>query len=207
MKIIPIGPISVFGTKCYLVVSENNNAVLVDAPDEAEYIVDVAKKNNCNIKKILLTHGHCDHIGAAAQIQKMTDCEVYIHEDDAKKLSDSVGNLTSFFGLMTVEKVSEYVTVKEGDKINLDEMTFDVLHTPGHTSGSVCYLVDDVMFSGDTLFNLSIGRTDMPDGSMSSLSKSLKKLCDIKKNYTVYPGHMDKTTLDFERENNPYLYY
>lgn len=207
MKIIPIGPISVFGTKCYLVVSENNNAVLVDAPDEAEYIVDVAKKNNCNIKKILLTHGHCDHIGAAAQIKKMTDCEVYIHEDDAKKLSDPVGNLTSFFGLMTVEKVSEYTTVREGDKITHDEMTFEVLHTPGHTSGSVCYLVDDVMFSGDTLFNLSIGRTDMPDGSMSTLSKSLKKLCEIKKNYTVYPGHMDKTTLDFERENNPYLYY
>jgi glyoxylase-like metal-dependent hydrolase (beta-lactamase superfamily II) len=69
MKIIPIGPISVFSTKCYLVVNENNNAVLVDAPDEAEYIVDVADKNNCNIKKILLTHGHCDHIGAAAQIQ------------------------------------------------------------------------------------------------------------------------------------------
>ncbi len=207
MKIIPIGPISVFSTKCYLVVSKNNNAVLVDAPDEAEYIVDVAKKNNCQIKKILLTHGHCDHIGATAQIQKMTACEVYIHEDDAKKLSDSVGNLTSFFGLMTVETVNDYETVKEGDKITLDEMTFEVLHTPGHTSGSVCYLVEDIMLSGDTLFNLSIGRTDMPDGSMSTLSKSLKRLCENDKNYTVYPGHMDKTTLDFERENNPYLYY
>lgn len=206
MKIIPIGPISVFGTKCYLVVSENNNAVLVDAPDEAEFILDTAKKNNCEIKKILLTHGHCDHIGAAAQIQEMTNCEVYIHEADAKKLSDSMGNLTAFFGLSPVKKVLNFKTVREGDVITLDDLSFGVIHTRGHTSGSVCYTIDDTMFSGDTLFNLSIGRTDMPDGSMSTLSKSLKKLCEIEKNYTVYPGHMDKTTLDFERENNPYLY-
>lgn len=206
MKVISIGPISAFGTKCYLVVNEINNAVLVDAPDDAEFIVDTAKKNNCQIKKILLTHGHCDHIGAAAQIQKMTECEVYIHENDAKKLSDSMGNLSAFFGLMTVEKVSDFKTVKDGDKITLDELEFQVIHTPGHTSGSVCYVIEDTMFSGDTLFNLSIGRTDMPDGSMSTLSQSLKKLKDLEKNYTVYPGHMDKTTLDFERENNPYLY-
>jgi len=206
MKVIPIGPISAFGTKCYLVINEKNNAVLVDAPDEAEYILNIARKNNCTIKKILLTHGHCDHIGAAAQLQRMTDCEIYIHENDAKKLSDSMGNLSEFFGLMTVERVSDFKSVKDGDKIILDELEFEVIHTPGHTSGSVCYTVEDTMFSGDTLFNLSIGRTDMPDGSMSTLSQSLKKLREINKNYIVYPGHMDKTTLDFERENNPYLY-
>lgn len=205
MKIIRLKPLSVFGTNCYLVISEKNNAVLIDAPSDGEYIVNVAKENNCEIKKILLTHGHCDHIGAVAEIVKLTDCDVYIHEDDEKKLTDPVGNLTAFFGLLPVERIREVKTVKDGDKISLDELEFSVLHTPGHTSGSVCYLISDVMFSGDTIFNLSIGRTDMPDGSYSTLARSLKKLCEIEKDYTIYAGHMDMTTLQFEKQNNPYL--
>lgn len=205
MKIIRLKPLSVFSTNCYLVISDQNNAVLIDAPSDGEYIVNYAKENNCAIKKILLTHGHCDHIGAVAEIVKLTDCEVYIHESDEKKLTDPVGNLTAFFDLSPVEKIREVKTVKDGEKISLDELEFSVLHTPGHTSGSVCYLIGDVMFSGDTLFNLSIGRTDMPDGSYSTLARSLKKLCEIEKDYTIYAGHMDMTTLQFEKQNNPYL--
>ncbi len=205
MKIVRLKPLSAFSTNCYLVISDQNNAVLIDAPYDGEYIVDVAKNNNCQIKKILLTHGHCDHIGAVSEIVKLTNCDVYIHEADENKLSSPVGNLTAFFGLAPVERIREVKTVKDGDKITLDELEFSVLHTPGHTSGSVCYLIGDVMFSGDTLFNLSIGRTDMPDGSYSTLARSLKKLCELEKNYTVYAGHMDMTTLEFEKQNNPYL--
>lgn len=206
LKIIRIKPLSAFSTNSYLVVSEKNNAVLIDAPDDAEYILEYAKQNNCVIKKILLTHGHCDHIAAASDIQNISGCEVCIHKDDATKLSSPVGNLTAFFGLPAVERVRNVTEIRDGDKISLDEMTFEVLHTPGHTSGSVCYLIDDTMFSGDTLFNLSIGRTDMPDGSYKALVESLRKLCALEKNYTVYSGHMDMTTLDFEKKNNPYLY-
>lgn len=205
MKIIRLKPLSPFSTNCYLVVSEKGNAVLVDAPSDSDYIIETANNNNCTIKKMLLTHGHCDHIGAMADIVKKTGCEVYIHKNDEAKLSSPWENLTAYFGLEYIETVREVKTLEDGDIIALDELQFEVIHTPGHTGGSVCYVIGDVMFSGDTLFNLSIGRTDMPDGDYRTLFQSLHKLFELPKDYTVYPGHMDKTTLSFEKSNNPYI--
>lgn len=206
MKILKLKPLSAFRTNCYLAVSEKNNGVLIDAAQDADYILDFAKENGCEIKKILITHGHCDHIGAAAKIQQETGCSIYIHKDDAAKLSDERLNLSLYLDVPAVERVRSFDEISDGDKIILDELQFQTVHTPGHTSGCVCYICDDVMFSGDTLFYLSVGRTDMPDGSARVLSQSLKKLFSLEKDYTVYPGHGESTSLDFEKKNNPFAY-
>ncbi|NLZ46219.1 MAG: MBL fold metallo-hydrolase [Clostridiales bacterium] len=207
MKVFKLKELSVFGTNSYLVISNDGNGALIDAPADAEYIMNFASEKKCRITKILLTHGHYDHIGASGAIQEKTNCKVYIHQNDKDKLSDGDSDLASIFNLpkLTPPKVIE--TVKDDDIIKLDEVSFKVIHTPGHTCGSVCYVLDsnDIIFSGDTLFRLSIGRTDMPGGDYPTLVRSLKKLSKLDKNYTIYPGHMDKTTLDFEKINNPYF--
>lgn len=206
MIIRQLRPLTDFETNSYLVISEKGNAALIDAPGCGKYILDAAGEYGCTITKLLLTHGHCDHIGAAAYVQEKTGCQVYIHKADEAKLSDPVGNLVEYFGLESIAPPKNVVGLSDGDEIQLDEIVFRVMHTPGHTSGSVCYIAENAMFSGDTLFNLSIGRTDMPDGDYKTLAASLVRLKELSGSYDVYPGHMGSTTLDYERRCNPYLF-
>lgn len=208
MEIIKIPPVGVFAVNCYLVVSEAGNAVMIDCPEGAERLLDEVKKSGAVLKKILLTHGHCDHIESLAEVAEATGAEVYIHKFDASKLTDSRGNLSEFFAAYYDEPIKQYSgaeTVSDGDIIVQDELEFKVLHTPGHTSGCVCYIIGDVMFSGDTLFRGSIGRTDMVDSDFETLSVSLKRLTEITENYRVLPGHGGETTLDREKNHNPYI--
>ena len=210
MKIIKITPIGMFAVNCYLVVSETGNAVMIDCPEEggAEGLFAELEKIGAKLTKILLTHGHCDHIETLAEIANATGAEVYIHKFDAPKLTDSHGNLSEYFAAYLDGPVKHYdkaITVSDGDIIKQDELEFRVMHTPGHTSGCVCYIVGGVMFSGDTLFRDSIGRTDMVDGNYQVLSESLKKLTEITENYRVLSGHGDETTLDREKNHNPYI--
>ena len=210
MKIIKITPIGMFAVNCYLVVSEAGNAVMIDCPEEggAEGLLAELEKSGAKLTKILLTHGHCDHIETLAEIANATGAEVYIHKFDAPKLTDSHGNLSEYFAAYLDGPVKHYdkaIAVSDGDIIKQDELEFRVMHTPGHTSGCVCYIVNDVMFSGDTLFRDSIGRTDMVDGNYQVLSESLKKLTEITENYRVLSGHGDETTLDREKNHNPYI--
>ena len=113
--------------------------------------------------------------------------------------------LISHFGLNRFNEYKDAKSFKDGDKILVDELEFKVIHTPGHTSGSVCFVIGDCMFSGDTLFARSIGRTDMPDGNTTLMMKSLGKLAELKDNFTIYPGHMSVTTLENEKKYNPYM--
>lgn len=205
MEIIKLKPLSVCSTNSYIVVGEKGNAVLIDAPDDAGYIQNELDSRNLILKKILLTHGHFDHIGAVSEIAEKTGCEVLVHEGDLSKLSDVNGSLVSYFGLNDFSAYYEAKPIKDGDVITVDELEFKVIHTPGHTSGSVCFVIEDNMFSGDTLFARSIGRTDMPDGNTMLMIKSLKKLAGLDKNYNIYPGHMSSTTLDDEKKYNPYM--
>lgn len=204
MKIIKLAPLSQFATNSYIVSSDKKNAVLIDAPDNADYIVSQLVDNELTLKKILLTHGHIDHIGAVSDLVKQTGCEVYIHNDDLKNLSDCELSLSNYL-MIPLKKFNSALSLKDGDTVVLDELEFKVLSTPGHTSGSVCYICGDVMFSGDTLFYRSIGRTDMTDGDCSEMVKSLEKLKDIEFNYTVYSGHGIPTSLYDEKANNPYM--
>ncbi len=212
MRIIKIPPSGIFMVNGYLVVSDNNNAVLIDAPCRYEEILRTADKNSVTISKILITHGHCDHIESLSGIAEAFDSTVYIHTNDAAKLTDSRANLAGYFRNYFADgfdgSCKNTVTVNDGDVIMQDELSFRVMHTPGHSEGSVCYMIDDIIFSGDTLFNMSVGRTDFPGGDASVLSNSLCRLLEFKGGYGDYrimPGHGDETALSFERENNPYL--
>ena len=135
-----------------------------------------------------------------------TGCKVYIHEMDQAKLSeDTDGLLINLFRVRGYKPFDKSIAITEDDIIKQDELEFDVLHTPGHTSGSVCYITGDVMFSGDTLFARSVGRTDMPDGNYSALMYSMEKIKDLGGNLRILPGHMCETSLDSVRKYNPYL--
>lgn len=210
MKIIKFKPQGMFAVNSYLVVSEQGNAVLIDAPEGGESILAEIEKQGVRLKKILLTHGHCDHIESVAFLAERTGADVYIHSEDAPKLTDSYLNLSDYFSMYTdpVRHYEHGISLSDGDTVKEDELTFTVFHTPGHSSGSVCYLIGDVMFSGDTLFRDSIGRTDMPDGDYRKLSESLKALERFTGDYDDYrllAGHGDESTLSREKQHNPYL--
>ena len=205
MEIIKLRPLSVCETNSYIVAAESGNCVLIDAPSDAEYIYNEIVKRHLELKKILLTHGHFDHVGAVADLVDKTGCEVYIHEDDINKLSDAEGMLINFFRIRGFRTFDGAVPIKDGDIIKLEELEFDVVHTPGHTSGSVCFIIGDVMFSGDTIFRRSVGRTDMPDGDSEKLMGSMKVIGELGGNLRILPGHMEETSLDDERKYNYYL--
>ena len=161
---------------------------VVDPGAEPDKIMSAAQKLGKPIGYVLLTHSHFDHVGAVSAIQ-YSGATVYLH-------SQEVSILQSDF--------TPDALVEDGDMLNLGNQSVTVMHTPGHTAGSVCYIIDDVMFSGDTLFRLEIGRCDLPTGSFATMKKTLKRLLSIKKDYRVLPGHGEESTLEFERLHNRY---
>ncbi len=198
-------PLGFLMANCYIIETEKKNAVLIDPGSEPEKLIKYLDENGITPKKILLTHGHFDHIGAVSEVVKKYGAEVYIHEDDACMLTDRRMSLADEVGGGAYIPVENCNCVKDNDRITLDELSFDVLHTPGHTKGGVCYRCGDSLFTGDTLFCMSMGRTDFPGGSLGEMYHSLKRLAAIKENLDVYPGHNETSTLDFERKNNPCL--
>lgn len=204
MKITKLKPLSDIGTNSYIVETDSKNAILIDAPDDADYIISQLKENALTLKKVLLTHGHIDHTGAVYDLAEKTGCEVYIHSNDKAKLYDAELSLSNYLGI-PLKPYKNAIALSDGDVITQDEIEFKVVSTPGHTSGSVCYICGDIMFSGDTLFYRSMGRTDMIDGNSSDLIQSLKRLKQIDFDYTVYSGHGVPTSLAEEKALNPYM--
>ncbi len=193
-------------TNCYIIADEDTkNAVLFDAPAEPKKILDYCTKNNITIKYICLTHGHFDHILALDELKRETGAMLMLHEKEAKYLTDPNLNL---LGLASVDVIipKADVLLKDGDIITLDSLKFKVIHTPGHTEGGACYLIDNVLISGDTLFYGSIGRYDFPLGSLDDELCSIKeKLLVLEDETKVYPGHGFSTTIGKERKGNPCL--
>ena len=187
-------PLGAYQTNCYFVWGEGDTCTVIDPGYEPQTVLLQAKKLGKAIEAILLTHGHFDHVGAVRDLAAETGCKVYICEQDLSMPSQ-----------LTAGPLYYTDICKEGDRITLSGVTFRVLHTPGHTPGSVCYCAEAAMFSGDTLFRDSCGRTDLPGGSWAQIQQSLKRLAGLEKNYTVYPGHGPATTLDQEKKNNPYM--
>jgi hydroxyacylglutathione hydrolase len=197
-----VGP---FAANCYIVGAQSNReGMIVDPGDEAKRILNKVKELKLDIKLILLTHGHIDHTGALKEVKEATGAEVMVHADDAKSLKgQSLGKL---LGLSYPAPPPPDRLLKDGDSIDVGDLHFLVLHTPGHTSGGICLLGEGVVFSGDTLFNYSVGRTDLPGGSYNQLMNSLQtKLMTLPDNTVVYPGHGPETTIGAERRGNPFL--
>lgn len=192
MEILAI-PVGSYQTNCYIVWQAGmEDCVLIDPGDESKKILEEVERQGKQVAAILLTHGHFDHVGAVRKIAEKADCPVYLHPEE-KKLP--------FF--MTAGPL--YSTDGYEDTVSVAGLDFQILHTPGHTPGSVCLLCDGVMFSGDTLFAGSCGRTDFPGSNPGDMAVSLKKLKELPGDYRVYPGHAEDTTLSYERENNPYM--
>lgn len=203
VKKVVVGP---FASNCYIVGSESNKeGVIIDPGDDAEEILKNVKDLGLDIKLIVLTHGHIDHTGAVKEVKAATGAEVAIHTDDAKSLQEQL--LGRLFGLSYPPPPPPDWLLKDGDSIDIGDLHFLVVHTPGHSLGGICLLEEGVVFSGDTLFNYGIGRTDMPGGSYSQLMNSIHtKLMILPDNTTVYPGHGPETTIGTERRSNPFLH-
>lgn len=195
IKCLPVGHLM---TNCYIVTDEKTlECAVVDPGDESNTILWYLEDNHLTCRAILLTHGHYDHVGAVDTLHEETGAPVYIHEADD-------GNALTFDGYVYTAPAGS-VHYKEGDTVTVGSLVFRVLETPGHTPGGVTLQVEDALFTGDTLFNGSCGRTDMPGGDMEQELRSLAKIAALPGDYEVYPGHMDSSTLDFERRFNPYL--
>ncbi len=187
---------------CLIIDEKTNQSALVDCTEFSQKMIDMI--GNTDLRYILLTHGHFDHIIGAKSVKEKYGAKVVISKADEPMLSSAKLSLAAFCNAPQ-NNVEADVIVEDGDKITLGETKIKVMATPGHTSGSVCYIAENCIFSGDTLFCCSCGRTDFPSGSSDEMMSSLQKLKALDGDYKVYTGHNDLTTLDFERKNNPYM--
>ena len=188
-------PLGDYQTNCYILHQEGNrDCVVIDPGYEPEIILSCLSEKGLTLQAILLTHGHFDHVGAVRELAAQTDCRVYLNPKDL-----------SMPPMLTAGPLYYTNTYGEGDLLDIAGISFRVLETPGHTPGSVCLMAEQNLFSGDTLFSGSCGRTDLPGGDYRAMKESLKRLSALREDYNVYPGHGSNTTLAWEQKTNPYL--
>ena len=188
-------PLGVYQTNCYIIYEESSKTCCVlDPGGEAKKVLEFMEIRNLTLDAILLTHGHFDHVGAVKDLHDATGCKVYLCTEDCTMPAK-----------WTAGKLFYTDAYGEGDELNLAGLTIKVMHTPGHTPGSVCLMVENSIFCGDTLFAGSCGRTDLPGGDQNVLFKSLLRLASLEEDYTCYPGHSGSTTLAREKQYNPFI--
>ena len=193
IKTLPVGQLE---TNCYIVTNEDTlDCAVIDPGDESNTILDYLEENRLRCRIILLTHGHYDHVGAVRAVAEETGATVYMNK------RDDLGGQSRHLPF-TLPPEGEYYD--DGDSVEIPGLRFEILATPGHTPGGVSIRCGDALFTGDTLFRGSCGRTDLEGGNMDEELRSLKKLCSLPGDYEVYPGHMDSTTLERERNFNYY---
>lgn len=203
LTICPI-PVGELQTNCYLVYNRPDQAVLIDPGDDAGCILEILRENRAEIRAILLTHAHFDHMMAAEAVKKACNAPLMVYEGEREALTDGMVNLSVPMTGRACRVRAERL-LHDGEVVTVGDMTFTVRHTPGHTPGSCCYELrgEDILFSGDTLFLHSYGRTDFPGGSGRDIIASVRGLLALPGDWTVYPGHGPATTLDEERRYNP----
>ena len=195
---------SYFGTNCYMLENESA-AVVIDPGEITPELMLFAKENNEKRQKaILLTHCHFDHIAGINELKKVFNADVFISAADAEGLNNPNINVSRYLTGNSFSLTADK-QLNDGDVLTFGKDSITVLMTPGHTKGSACFIMGDVIFSGDTLFKMNIGRYDLPTANAKELLMSLKRIKNLIGDYTVYSGHGDVTTLEFERQNNFYL--
>ena len=204
IKSVVVGPVDV---NCYILKDKaTGKGAVIDPGGHVERIMSLINDMKADIAEIIITHGHFDHIGALDELRNAIGCGASIHELDAEMLLKSRKNLSIFMGTDASFRPAEKL-LKDGDVIRFGESFLKVIHTPGHTAGGIClYDGDKVLFSGDTLFAGSVGRSDFPGGDHYQLIESVvKALAEVKDETVVYPGHGPETGMGYERKTNPFL--
>jgi len=200
---LTVGALSV---NCYLIGCESTKkAIIIDPGDNDNDILESLHNHNLELAKILITHGHVDHVGKLESLKKKTSAQIYMHKKDLLLFSD-LQTHAQIFGLPDPGNPKIDVFIEEGDTITLGTLAFSVLHTPGHSAGSVTYKLDDMLFVGDLIFAGSIGRTDLPGGDYNTIIDSIEsKIFTLPDNYKIYPGHGPVTTVGKEKSSNPFF--
>lgn len=192
IKTFEAGPLS---ANNYLL-TDNGEAVLIDC---SEYKPEILE--GVNLKYIILTHGHFDHVLGVNQTKKATGATVLIHKNDVERMEETTAIMNTF-GLMGVDTPLADQFINDGDTIEFGNVKIKCIHTPGHTEGSMCYLIDDNLFSGDTLFKDFYGRCDLPGGNFDKIVESIKNLFTLNENIKVFSGHGEETTIGYEKKYN-----
>lgn len=203
---IVVGP---YATNTYIVGDETSRqGMIIDPGDEVDNIMARVTAAGLNIKQLVLTHGHIDHVGALKGIKDAAGAEMAIHSEDLSFLTGKGARLISMLiaGLSYPKPPTPERLLADGDTVTVDGLSFEIIHTPGHTRGGICLFGEGVLFSGDTLFNGGIGRTDLPGGSYQQILESIRqRLMVLPDDTVVYPGHGPATTIGDERRDNPFL--
>lgn len=201
---LTVGPIS---TNCYIIVEESKKrALIVDPGGDADRIMNKIKELQVSVEAILLTHGHFDHMLAADTLREKYQVKVYLGQDDSELIKNPMENVSGMFGKPMSTHAD--VLLRDGQVLELAGFEIKVLATPGHTKGGVCYYIEKetVVFSGDTIFQASVGRSDFPTGSGASLSKSIReKIFTLPEDTQLFPGHGDSTVVSYEKKYNMFV--
>lgn len=191
-------------TNCYFLTDDKTGQTAVIDPGFFDTRLEQEAQQH-DVQKILLTHGHFDHITGVHKLVELTGAEIYMDAEESCFPTDGTLNLSASMSLPPIESFQPNVLLQDGDTISLGSLTIQVLHTPGHTRGGCCYLVGDALFSGDTVMCGTVGRTDFPTGNYEDILNSAQRIASLTGNDRVLPGHEMETTLDWERQNNPYM--
>ncbi len=198
--------VGVYSANCYIIADEQSReGIIIDPGGDADRIMKFVKDNKLAIKYIVLTHAHGDHIGGVNEVLSETDAVLCVHKEDLFILKDKKKNFTSQMRGPIVE-IRDAKLLEDGDTLQAGDMTFKIIHTPGHSPGGICIHTKKLLFAGDTLFANNIGRGDLIGGDEAQLIRSIKaKLMELPDDTTVYPGHGPATRIGIERMTNPYL--